>query len=445
MSDETRKAKKTSAETPVSKKEVEAAIKERGEHEPKGGKGAIPAKYMIPSTHAWAGLWKIFAGIGVVGLAMAGASYTSDPKRFAFSYLAAFAWGLTLALGGLFFVLIQHITSAGWSVTVRRGAEQLMGTLPIFVLLFIPVVLFRNHLYPWLGHGHLSEAVEAKRGFLNFPFWMVRAVVFFAIWTFLANKLLGLSREQDETGNPDLTNKMRALAAPGIPLFALSITFGGIDWFMTLDPEWYSTMFGVYLFAGAAISVFAFMNLFFSRANAAKLLTNEVTPEHFHDLGKLQFAFTVFWAYIGFSQYFLIWYANIPEETLFFKHRQENGWGTISIALVLGHFFFPFFLMLSRHTKRVAGPRSFAAAWVLVLHFVDMYWLIMPNVDHHMHFNPLMDLGPILFIMGTMMAVFFKRLADAPIVPARDPRLDRALHFENALAGARDGTPRRRS
>ena len=225
---------------------------------------------------------------------------------------------------------------------------------------------------------------------------------------------------------------MRSLSAPGTLLFALTLTFAGIDWFKSLDPEWFSTMFGVYLFAGAVISIMAFLILLFTRMNASNLLNAEVTAEHFHDLGKLQFTFTVFWAYIGFSQYFLIWYANIPEETIFFKHRQENGWGTISIILVLGHFFFPFFLMLSRHAKRWVAIRSFAAGWVLLMHFVDMYWLVMPNIDHHFHFNPLMDLGCLFFVGGLMLALMFKRLAAEPIIPLRDPRLDRALNFENA-------------
>jgi hypothetical protein len=200
---------------------------------------------------------------------------------------------------------------------------------------------------------------------------------------------------------------------------------------MSLEPEWYSTMFGVYIFAGSVISMFAFLSLFFRRMSGAGLI-KELTEEHFHDLGKFLFAFTVFWAYIGFSQYFLQWYANIPEETVFFKHRQENDWGPVSILLVLGHFFFPFFLLLSRHTKRIPGSHQLGAVWVLIMHFVDVYWLVMPNVDHHFHPNVIMDLGNWLFIAGAMMAVLFFRLASAPIVPLRDPRLDRSLTFENA-------------
>lgn len=423
--------KETSAETPAAKSEGKPEGK--GDGHGGGSKGGAGQKYLIPGNHVWAGMWKLFAALAIVGAGMtfAGGAF-NDLKRFSYSYLVAFAWGLTLALGGLFFVLVQHITSAGWSVTVRRVAEQLAGTIPVFVVLFIPIMLLRKTLYAsWMG-PNVSHVVHAKHGYLNETFWIVRAIVFFAIWLFLSGKLLQHSREQDESRAPSLTNKMRALSAPGILLFALSITFSGIDWYMTLAPAWFSTMFGVYIFAGAIISMFSFMNLIFTRMNASGLLTTEVNVNHFHDLGKFQFGFTVFWAYIAFSQYMLIWYANIPEETEFFLHRQTHDWDKVGYALVLVHFFVPFFLMLSRHAKRWAGPRSLAAAVILVMHWVDLYWLIMPNHDEHFHLNALADLGPWFFVMGVMFAFFFKNLAGAPIIPVGDPRLDRALHHQNA-------------
>jgi hypothetical protein len=434
VSEKKKVSKDTLPETPISKHEKEAV---------KSARPPKPPSYMIPAKHPWASMWKVWAVVAAVGAAMAGAGYAADPKRFAFAYLTAFFWGLTIALGGLFFVMLQHITSAGWSVTVRRGAEQVMGTLPVFALLFLGVFLFKDSLYPWMGHGHHHAAVEAKKGYLNLGFWSVRALAYFGIWIFLAFRLGGWSREQDTSGNVELTNKMRTLSAPGILLFALSITFAGIDWAKSLDPAWFSTMFGVYIFAGAVVNIMAFLSLLFTRMREAKLVKNEINSEHFHDLGKLMFAFTVFWAYITFSQYFLIWYANIPEETIFFMERQEHGWGTVSLLLPFAGFFFPFFLVLSRHAKRYPGPRQLGALWILAMHYIDMYWLIMPNVDHHFHFNPLQDLGTWFFVMGVMLAVMFKRMAGAPIIPLRDPRLDRALQFENAL-GKRNGSRARR-
>ncbi|MCC6646889.1 MAG: hypothetical protein IT374_15110 [Polyangiaceae bacterium] len=420
------KLKETTPDTPAAKAE------EGHGHGDKGG-GAAAKKYLIPSNHAWAGIWKIFVVVALVGAGMTFAGGAmGDLRRFSYSYLVAFAWGVTLALGGLFFVLVQHITNAGWSVTVRRVAEHLSGTIPLFVVLFIPIMLLRKTLYAdWMG-PNVAHAVVAKRGYLNETFWIVRAIGFFGIWLFLSGRLVQQSREQDESRSFELTRKMRALSAPGIPLFALSLTFGGIDWFMTLSPAWFSTMYGVYIFAGAVVSMFAFLTLVFTRMNTSGLLTTEVNGNHFHDLGKLMFAFTVFWAYIAFAQYLLIWYANIPEETEFFLHRQTNGWDTVGYTLVIIHFFVPFFLMLSRHTKYWAGPRAIGAVIILVMHWVDLYWLIMPNHDHHFHLNVLADLGPWLFVMGVMLAYFFKNLAGAPIIPIGDPRLERSLAHQNA-------------
>jgi hypothetical protein len=395
-----------------------------------------PSSFTIPADHPWNNLWKIFAGVAVAGLAMAGAGAGGDLKRFAHAYLVAFVWGLTIALGCLFFVLVQHVTNAGWSVVVRRVAEQGMSSLPIFGLLFLPLVGLKDHLYgSWMDHARAEadHLIHAKTGYLNFTFWIVRAVVYFGVWTFLAFRLGGLSLQQDKSKDPQLTNKMVATSAVGIPLFALSLTFAGIDWVMSLEPKWYSTMFGVYIFAGAVVSMFATMNLIFSRADSAGLLKNTVTVEHFHDLGKFMFAFTFFWGYIAFSQYMLYWYANIPEETEFYLHRGQHGWELPSWILVVGHFAAPFLLMLSRHAKRTfPAVRQSVAAWILVVHFIDIYWLVMPNVDHHFHFNPLQDIGALLFIAGVLFAVIFRRLLSAPIIPAGDPRLARSLRFENA-------------
>lgn len=395
-----------------------------------------PNSFEIPANHPWANLWKLFAGVAVVGLLMAGASVAmgGDTHRFAFSYLAAFGWGLTIALGCMFFVMVQHVANAGWSVVVRRLPEHGMMALPVFALLFLPILGLREQLYhEWMAHDVHDPAIVAKQAFLNFPFWLVRAVVYFAIWTFLSYRLYSLSREQDRTKAPALTLKMVTLSAPGIPLFALTTTFAGIDWIMSIEPRWYSTMYGVYIFAGAVVSMFALLNLAYSRANAAGLTKGAVTTEHFHDLGKLMFAFTFFWGYIAFSQYLLYWYANIPEETEFYLHRGSQGWQNLSWVLVFGHFVAPFMLMLSRHAKRTfPGIRQAVAAWILLVHYLDIYWLVMPSVEHHFHVNPLMDLGCLLLIAGILFAFIFKRMTSAPIIPVGDPRLGRSLHFENA-------------
>jgi hypothetical protein len=409
----------------------EAAKSEKPVKASAAGKDSAAAAFSIPEGHSWNNLWKIFAGVALVGAIMSGIGYTADPKRFAFSYLTGFTWGITLALGGFFFVILQHITRSGWSVVVRRPAEHLMSTLPLFGLLWIPIWIFRESLYPWAtAEGQHEHAIHAKVAYLNVPFWTGRAVLFFVIWSFFAWRFSKLSQEQDVTGDPKLSLKMEGLSFPALALFGLTATFGvGIDWLMSLEPAWYSTIFGVWIFAGAVVSMFAFMNVFFARGQAAGLFKS-VTRHHFHDLGKLMFGFTIFWAYISFSQYLLQWYANIPEETVYYLHRQENGWAPVGLFIILGHFFFPFFLVLSRNAKKPA-ILTFGGLWVLVMHFIDLYYFVMPMHDHHFHFNPVMDLGPWLLVIGAMFALIFKRLVSVPVVPLRDPRLDRSLSFEN--------------
>ena len=230
------------AETELSSEKAAAAAASRQKHDAK-------AAFYIPADHPWNQAWKIFAAVAMIGIAMSAFAWTTDPQRFAFSYLTAFAWGITLALGGMFFVILQHITRSGWSVVIRRAAEHLMMSLPVFALLFIPIWFFKESLYPWAVHGgEHSHAIEAKKAFLNVPFWTVRAVVYFAIWSFVAYRLSSLSRQQDESGDPQLTIKMEGFSFPALVLFGFTSSFGvGIDWLMSLEPGWYSTIFGVWI------------------------------------------------------------------------------------------------------------------------------------------------------------------------------------------------------
>ncbi len=405
-----------------------------GEH---GGEKEV-ALYRIPADHPWSKLWLVALGVAVIGGILCGVAASGDSQRFAFSYLTAFAWGWTIAMGGLFFVILQHVTRANWSLVVRRGAEHIMIALPAFLLLFIPVILFREKLYPWLGEAAKEPSIAAKLGYLNFGRWISFALVYFAIWTAMAYAFWSWSRKNDETGELKYMRKARYLSAPSIPLFALTLTFAAFDWLMSLQPAWYSTMFGVYIFAGSTVSIMALLSLVFTRMQAAGVLKhNEVNNEHFHDLGKLTLAFVIFWAYISFSQYLLIWYANIPEETVFFGVRQDNGWGTLSITIVFAHFVFPFLLTLSRHTKRFAPSRALFGLWMPLVHYLDMYWLVMPNFKPHgeevSHFAfSALDLGPLLLVGGVLFAVMFRSMLSMSLVPARDPRIGRALAFENA-------------
>jgi hypothetical protein len=450
------------------------------------GSPARANAFLLPEAHAWSGAWKIAAGVGALGMAGAAAGFASNKERFAFSYLFAFECVLTVALGMIFFVLVQHLTSAGWSVTVRRTAEFFGAGIVAMIILFIPVYLSKTTLFPWLTPHHEehaavthttaallqhpgtehpagepktgaegaagtahpaarpagesdphevahAELMEKKKPYLNEGFFTGRAIFYLLAWAFLGWRLLKYSTDQDTTKDKSLTVAVQRFAPVATILFALTLTFAGFDWIMSLDPTWFSTIFGVYIFAGSTVSALAALILVTMAMRNSGLLQKEINVEHFHDIGKLMFGFLVFWAYIGFSQFMLIWYAALPEETTFFHHRWDEGpWKYVSLALVLLHFVVPFFLVISRNAKRKLSLLAFGAAWILAMHCVDMYWLVMPNfgqADFEFHW---MDAACLLGVAGVYLAVVFWRFTKHPLIPTGDPRLPRAIYFENA-------------
>jgi hypothetical protein len=371
------------------------------------------------------------AGIGV--LIGAGAMFT-DKLRFGFSYLVGFWFTITLALGALFFVVVQHLTRAGWSVAARRHMEWVSsGVLPFAAILFAPLAIFAKDIWShWMGeHAAHDPVIVAKSAYLNTNAFFIRAVVYFVIWAVAAWWFAKKSRDQDKSGDPNVTLTMQSAAAPTVLVFALSITFAGFDWIMSLDPHWYSTIFGVYIFAGSVVGALAVLALMTVRLQDNGYLNKVSTVEHRHDIGKLLFGFVVFHAYIGFSQYFLIWYANIPEETIYFKHRWIESWREVSLLLVFGHFVVPFLLLLSRHVKRNSIGLTLGAVILLAMHYLDLYWMIMPNLDHHgAHFSWI-DLGGLLMPLGIASALVGRKIAEGPLYPLSDPRLPETVTVEN--------------
>ncbi len=392
----------------------------------------------LPPGHPWHRLPLIGLVLAVVGLGgslVFGLSSEHARHQLWHSWLVGAVFVLSIALGGLFFVLIHHSTQAGWSVVVRRIGEHAMSTLPVLALLFVPLFFGLGDLFHW---SHVEDpAVKAdvllahKAPYLNTTFFGIRALFYFGVWTLLAVWLGRRSRLQDESGDHELTRKMRRVSAPGLILFALTTTFFAFDWLMSLDPHWYSTIFGVYFFAGSVMAFFAFLALVTVAAKRSGLLVEVLSAEHQHDIGKLLFAFVVFWAYMGFSQYLLIWYANLPEETSFFARRFTGSWMTASIALTVGHFVVPFLFLLPRTVKRNATALAVAAAWLLLLHLLDLYWLVMPNLHPAGMAPSLLDLGTVLGCFGLFLAAFGGSLRRQALVPLRDPRLPESLTFEN--------------
>jgi hypothetical protein len=374
-------------------------------------------------------------GLAVAGLLLSGAAFATDKHRFAFSYLTGFLFILSIGLGALFFVLIQHLTKAGWSVAARRHMEWLSSILLVAPVLFVPVALFSHDLFHhWMSeHAQHDPIIHAKAGYLNSTFFFVRAGVFLGLWAFLAFWFSKTSQEQDGSGKRELSESMQNAAAPSVLGFGLSTTFAAFDWVMSLDPHWYSTIFGVYFFAGCALSSLATLSLITIQLQSRGLLSRVSTVEHQHDIGKLLFGFVVFWAYIAFSQFLLIWYANIPEETVWYKHRFEGSWGSVSWLLLFGHFVIPFLWLLSRTAKRIRVVLGAGAAWLLFMHYVDLYWLVMPTMEelHHGAHPSWIDLAGLLGPVGVGLAVVAARASGSTLYPVKDPRLAEALRVEN--------------
>ncbi len=412
-----------------------------------------------------------------LGLGMTAKEH-ADKARFFFSYLTAYMGVLGLCLGGLFFTMVQHITRAGWSVGVRRIAENLTGVLPLMLLLYIPIVLGFDDLYGHWTHAVIEpgadgfdSVISGKAVYLNKTFFFVRVIVYFCVWIGLSLFFRSNSLKQDQTGDPALSLRMARLAAPGLLLFALSITFAAFDWIMTLNPHWFSTMFGICYFAGGFMAFLAFAILMAKWLGSKGYLKEVIHVEHYHDLGKLMFAFVVFWTYVNFSQYMLIWYANLPEETTFYQMRKNGGWSAVGTLLVFGHFFVPFAFLMSRHIKRNGVTLAVGAIFLLVIHWIDMQYLVIPNAaghaaehgaqaaDHGAEHagaavamttggNPLfghfthnlgvwmhgMTIHDVLCYLGMLCLVasgtiYFVR--KNTLIPIRDPRLAETLHFQN--------------
>jgi hypothetical protein len=460
------------------------------EHAEPAATAATEREYRITPTSGWSGSWKIAGGIGVVGLAAAGYGWKLDPERFAFSYLFAFFVPLSVALGSLFFVMVQFVTKASWGVTVRRVAELLMRPMPIFAILVIPLVLSLPQLFPWLGAKHagameqkpaaaehagapksaepspIEEArgnpklepqglqdlpvhntrqmeqaeegaeakiVDHKRFYLDKRFFLGRLIAYLLLWSWLAAKFFGWSTDQDKTKAMETTASAQRFAPAGLIIFGVTLTFFAFDWFLSLDATWYSTIFGVWFFAQSALISTAAIILMSLLLRRSGLLGNTVNVEHYHDLGKLLFGWIVFWSYIAFAQFFLTWYSNIPDEVAFFHKRwHDNGgtWQAVSLALVAFHFFVPFWFLMSRNVKRRLPLLATGAVIMALMHIVEVYWVVMPNI------GPLdpswIDLAALLGTLGVYIATVLRGMEDYSLVAVGDPRLNRALEFENA-------------
>lgn len=382
----------------------------------------------------------MLAIVGIVGMLfgtglgwMRGDGWAS----FFHAYLVAFAFFLSISLGGLFFVALHHVTRAGWSVTIRRLAELLAATMPLLAVLFlpilVPILLGSSSLYVWNNPQVVKadEALQHKAGYFGLTFFTIRAVLYFAVWWLLARFFLVLSREQDESSDPELTVQMERASPPALLLFAATVTFASFDWLMSLEPAWFSSIFGVYYFAGTTLGAIGAIILAAVALQASGRLSLTITTEHYHDLGKLLLGFIIFWGYIAFSQYMLIWYANLPEETTWYQPRQTGSWAVVSLALLFGQLIIPFFGLLSRSVKRRPRLLAFWALWTLAFHWLDMYWLVMPSFSPDRVPFGLIDVAIFAGFGCLYLASLIVVAGQHSLIPLGDPRLPEALAFEN--------------
>ena len=363
-------------------------------------------------------------------------------EQFYFSYLIAWVFCLSIALGCMFIVLIKHLVRAEWIVVLRRIPEAASVSFPLLAILSIPILmsLFDAHgpYHHWTAEGiddpassHYDEILAGKVAYLNVPFFLIRIGLYFVAWTFVSSRLWRLSVLQDVTGDPAISVRLRYLSAWGLPVCAITTAFAGFDLLMTLDPHWFSTIFGVYFFSGAFLSAFCFTTLSAAGLQRIGMLRNVVTAEHYHDLGKLMFGFVVFWAYIAFSQYMLIWYGGIPEETAWFKYRLQNGWEVHSGILLFGHFIVPFLVLLPRAVKRFSAPLSIIAVWLLGMQWFDLHWQAMPVLHKDYAQLHWLDLSCWIGLLCIFSGAFLWRLSRHAVVCEGDPQLDKSLHFQN--------------
>jgi hypothetical protein len=371
--------------------------------------------------------------VGVLGLVAAGIGAVTQTRQFAHSFLWAFTFFYTIAIGSFFWTILHHAVDADWSVIVRRQFENVSNIFWILAVAFAALALFCGpQLWRWMDPqvAATDPVLPLKQGYLNVPFFTTRAILYFVFFIFAAWYYRRLSTAQDVDGNPVLTCKMRKWSYLCIPLMAVSLTFSAFDWLMGLNFHWFSTMWGVYIFAGAVQSSMATVIIIcwlLRRSGHLKLLNSE----HAHIMGKLLLAFTIFWAYIAFSQYMLIWYANIPEETVFFTDRYVGNWRLIGMFLVVGHFVFPFIFLLTQAVKKSFATLSIVAFWLLFMHAVDLYWIILPQMHPQGASIHWLDIASWVGLAGVCGYGFLYYLRSAELFPARDPRLTECVKITN--------------
>jgi hypothetical protein len=359
--------------------------------------------------------------LGLFGMAACAAGWYADANQFFHSYLTAYMFWLNIALGSLAVAMVQYLTGGVWGFLLRRPLEAASRALPLLALLFAPLLFGIEVLYPWARAAAATDAnIQAKAGYLNVPFFVVRAVIYLVAWVAIAWRLNRWSQENDRTGDPDLFVRLQRMAPPSLIIYAVTITFASIDWVMSLEPHWYSTIFGMIFMAGEGLSALAFAALVLIYLSHTPPVATVVRTTSLRDIGNMVLAFVMLWAYTSFSQLLLIWAGNLPDEIPWYLHRIGPGWQVMGIGLALFHFFVPFVLLLMRRSKRALGVFLTVVIILLVMRYVDMFWMIAPETHAGQLRFSWQDLATMAAVGGLFVWVFARQLASRALLPVHD-------------------------
>jgi hypothetical protein len=386
----------------------------------------LQATFSLPEDHVLRRSPSALLGLGVIGFALLGAAALVGREQFFRSYLVAFMFWGGIAFGSFGLVALNHIAGGRWGIVIRRICEAGIRTLPLVALLFVPIVLGLHDLYEWADPAHVAKdaLLQYKASwYLNSGGFVVRAIIYFAIWMTLGRLFLRYSSEQDATGNPVYVRKLQIVGRGAVVLYVLTMTLAAVDWMMSIEPHWYSTMYGLLVIGGQVLSAFAFAIAILTLLTEHDPVARVATSERFHDLGKMLLAFVMLYAYFAFSQFLIIWSGNIPEETPWYLKRFAGGWQVLAIALPAFHFFLPFFILLSRKLKQNPRRLIIVALLMLFMRLVDLFWMIAPAYSPGKFALHWMDVAAVLGVGGVWLAAFLWQLQGRPILPLRDPAL----------------------
>jgi hypothetical protein len=391
---------------------------------------------MTARAHLSAVLQQPICRVGAAALLSCLIGALFNPTQFVRSYLLAYLFWISLTLGCLAIIMLQHLIRGVWGALILRLLEAGARTLPLMAGAFVPLLVGLGTLYVWMQPEVVASdaLLQHKRGYLNMPFFLFRTMLYFAIWWALAFALTKWSRqleqENDRAAELILQRRLRLLSGPGLGMYALTVTFAAIDWMMSLEPHWYSTIYGVLFMVGQLLVTFAFAILVVTRLAKRAPFAGVVLPSHVHDLGNLLLAFVMLWAYVGFSQFVIIWSGNLAEEVSWYLHRTQGGWEVIAVLLLAVHFALPFVFLLSRVTKRRLPILSVLAGLLIVMHWLDLFWLVVPAFHPAKLRLHWMDILASIGLGGVWLAVYIDQLRGHTLLATKDPRLQQVTQHD---------------